>query len=127
MARKTRTRKQRRAILRGAAPKGGWYEERVWSLARMGYTSYAAYLASDRWAGIRLRVMARCGGVCEVCRGRPAGTVHHRGYGLATMTGQRLDSLVACCHGCHRAAEFDGERKVSLDEANRRLSEMARR
>lgn len=125
MPRKSRTRKQRRAILRGKSPKGGWYEERHWSLAAMGYTSYADYLRSAMWRSIRSEVLRRSSGVCEVCRSAPAREIHHRSYVLPVMKGKRLDLLVACCHDCHSGSEFTGREKNSPKEANRKMARSA--
>lgn len=82
------------------------YGERESILREMGFPSYAAYLASDLWASIRERVLARDGRRCRLCP-REASQVHHTKYSRAVLLGRDLKWLAAICGGCHRFVEFD--------------------
>lgn len=95
------------------------YEERNAMLRGMGFDDYKSYLNSPMWAGIRARVFENCPD-CVKC-GRDARQIHHLRYTAKNLSGESLSGLVAICAGCHVKAEFDGERKVSLAEANCRL------
>lgn len=88
------------------------------SFKKLGFETYADYLGSDLWQGIRRRVLAR-DRRCACCR-RFSNTVHHRNYFLATMDGSDISGLVGLCRGCHKKAEFrpDGTKKT-LKQANR--------
>lgn len=103
----------------------GWYERRAISLRQLGYADYKEYLASQRWANIRRRVMRRARGMCEACQQCPATEVHHRSYCIAAMKGRAITYLVACCRDCHEKAEFDRDRKTSPSEANQRMAQAA--
>ncbi len=98
-----------------------WYARRDESLRELGYAGYAEYLDSDLWRSIRGVVLKRSVGVCEVCRVARATQVHHRNYSSAVMRGERNDLLVPVCGPCHTHAEFNGKKKVSLNEANSRI------
>lgn len=60
---------------------------------------YDTYLRSPAWALKRVKVLARCGGVCEGCRDGAAVEVHHLTY--AHFGDELLFELVALCKGCH--------------------------
>lgn len=60
---------------------------------------YQLYLCSREWAERRRRVMARCGGVCERCRGGAASHVHHLTY--IRKYAERPEDLQATCEPCH--------------------------
>lgn len=77
--------------------------ERAYSLQRLGFHSYRAYLASDLWKGIRQRVLDRDCNQCRRC-GFPATTVHHSNYGFDVMKGDRIEPLFAACGRCHQSA-----------------------
>lgn len=102
------------------------YQKRDLLLARMGFASYADYLASPRWQVIRKKVLKRSKGVCECCGEKPSTEVHHRSYGWYALTGRRLEYLVAACRDCHKGAEFREGFKVSHKMANRRMNLAAR-
>lgn len=101
------------------------YTTRDEYLKLLGFRSYADYLNSPLWKKIRKRVLRRSKHRCEVCGG-VAKQVHHRSYTNQTLLGRRDDFLVAVCGDCHVAAEFDGDRKVSLSEANSRMNAAAK-
>lgn len=97
------------------------YKERNLILRGIGFASYADYLASDLWKGIRRRVLA-LHGKCSRCR-KKASRVHHTAYDYDTMAGINLTKLRAVCNHCHEQAEFkENGQKSTLQEANVRLS-----
>lgn len=87
---------------------------------RLGFLGYDDYLNSPKWARIRARVMDRDGHKCRKCGG-PAEVVHHTAYSKTVLKGKQDWRLVSLCHSCHKLAEFDGDRKTNLQEANVRL------
>lgn len=60
---------------------------------------YQVYLASPEWRARRALVLARCGNLCEGCRGAPAEQVHHLTY--ANVGNEFLFELVGLCNECH--------------------------
>lgn len=72
------------------------------ALQSLGFGSYAAYLRSDLWMGIRQKVMHRSRGICEVCGKRPAYTGHHITYCHSVLSGVDLGQVVAICRACHK-------------------------
>lgn len=103
------------------------YQQRNAILKRLGYATYADYLASPVWAAIRLRVLNRD---CWKCRGcnREASQVHHHAYTVQNLIGKELRSLSAICRRCHEQIEFDRRNgKLSLSQANKKLSKKHRR
>lgn len=90
-------------------------------LKKLGFWSYAAYLDSPLWQGIRLRILKRDKMTCVKCSGK-AWIVHHRSYSEATLRGLDDGNLVATCLACHEEAERDEDgRKTTLKQANRVL------
>lgn len=96
------------------------YSRRDALLRSLGFASYGLYLNSDLWRGIRYRVLALAKRQCCRCGG-PATEVHHAAYDAETLRGLSVKRLVAVCRECHEKAEFVGDRKTSLAEANSRL------
>lgn len=96
-------------------------QARTIHLRSLGYADYPAYLASELWATIRIRVLNRDSHECCRCGGR-ATQVHHRSYELNVLRGENDRQLMSVCGKCHRFAEFrcDG-RKTRTSRANRRL------
>ncbi len=68
---------------------------------------YNAHLRSDKWRGIRTRVLKRSGGFCEGCGIHPAAHVHHLDY--KHMGDEFLWELRAVCVACHGRAHPDKE------------------
>lgn len=68
------------------------YSERNAILRRLGYESYAAYLASPLWRAIRRRVLKRDGLNCCLCPAA-ATEVHHDDYGEAMLEGRSISRL----------------------------------
>jgi len=62
--------------------------------------AYDEYLASDKWARLREKVMTRSAGICEGCLEAPATEVHHLTY--KHLGDELLWELVAVCRDCHR-------------------------
>lgn len=101
------------------------YEERNSTLHRMGFSSYADYLASPLWQAVRKKAIRRNGN-CAVCR-EPATDVHHRSYSEAVLLGHDLSQLMPLCRTCHDLGEFDGGgTKMSPTQANGRIDRFAR-
>lgn len=70
-------------------------------LARMGFPTYEAYLASPLWESIRVRVYEAKGRTCLRCRQADAVEVHHTRYDEPTLRGDTLNYLVPVCRDCH--------------------------
>lgn len=102
------------------------YRERDNLLATLGFATYAAYLESDLWKSIRIRVVASQP-KCVACHCETQ-CVHHAAYTLANLSGKTLDRLLGICFACHDHIEFDdaGE-KLSLEAANARLFALGRK
>lgn len=97
------------------------YSERDEVLRGFGYRTYADYLASELWAGIRAAAMRRYGWTCQVCAAR-AEVVHHLSYSQKVLfpidpARPRLSCLAPLCHRCHGAVEFmrDGSKRTFLE------------
>lgn len=60
---------------------------------------YNEYLASDKWAAKRRKVLDRAGNICEGCRQAKATEVHHLTY--EHLFDEFLFELVALCRPCH--------------------------
>ncbi len=105
------------------------YVERNETLKEMGFTSYNAYLESDLWREIKRKMLSKTIAVrCRICLRRNAKTLHHSSYERSVLLGENLTPLVPICHGCHKAIEFDGDRKVEhLKQVNDRMIARARR
>lgn len=67
---------------------------------RAGFDSYAAYLVSDHWKALRLRVLKRDGHRCVLCRGDKNLQVHHDRYD--SLGAEPLRILKTFCDLCHR-------------------------
>lgn len=93
------------------------YFQRDMLVSKLGYANYNHYLQSKMWNRIRKRVLERDEYACCVCNGT-ANQVHHRVYTEDNIFGIKLDGMVSICAGCHRKAEFNGNRKVTLQKAN---------
>jgi 5-methylcytosine-specific restriction endonuclease McrA len=93
MARKLRTRKQRRAAIRDGYRMG---------LRMTSREEYRQYLAGAWWQTRRRQKLASAGYRCEGCKA--AGVVlhvHHRHY--LTLGREKNADLEALCEPCHRA------------------------
>lgn len=87
------------------------YAIRHAALTLLGFDTYDAYLASELWATIRTRILARDGHKCLAC-GKKAHSVHHVTYAKSVMSGQDDAQLMSICRGCHKAIEFTGTTKL---------------
>ena len=104
------------------------YAKRDRVLWKLGYNSYAEYLASPLWKAIRARVLA-ASPECSACP-RKATQVHHQRYTEPVLRGQLDHCLSPVCGSCHKKAEF-GERrgkpfKLTPKVATQRLAEWAK-
>lgn len=99
------------------------YRQRNELLKEMGFSSYRDYLDSDLWREIKRKKLTKTVAVrCRICLRNNATTLHHTSYDQSVMTGEDLEPLVPICRWCHKAIEFDGERKVErLAQVNRRM------
>ena len=100
------------------------YRYRNDNLERMGFRTFRAYLKSDLWKSIRVRVL-EWSPLCQSCFKKKATQVHHRSYDPATLKGDELRSLTALCARCHRLAERPDEKQAAYDRlqnANKRIT-----
>lgn len=102
------------------------YAYRDDNLRRLGFTNYRAYLRSDLWKSIRLRVLLDENGEVKRCFRcwRRATQVHHRAYDPATLAGTQIGSLVQVCAKHHRHGEMPHRRQKAHDRlmgANKRI------
>lgn len=65
----------------------------------MNKKDYHAYLASEDWAELRLKVIERDNMACRGCKSNKVLQVHHRQYKKEAT--DNLDDLVAVCRECH--------------------------
>ena len=85
-------------------------EDRRW------WKEYDEYLQSIQWAEIRMKIVDRCGNVCEGCRSAPVEHVHHYHYDRAGR--ELLVDLAGLCLKCHERIHdqspdgFGGFRKL---------------
>jgi hypothetical protein len=98
------------------------------NLARLGFSSYQAYLRSSLWAEIRARVLERDERTCRFCK-RPASQVHHGNYFYLTMSGENINYLFATCGPCHFRGSFSNKKGVLLSSrsATKRMKRGGRR
>lgn len=68
-------------------------------------SAYSRMLNQHRWWRVlRWEVMARAGGVCEVCHKNDATEVHHLVYPVSRR--ERASDLYAICNDCHYRLHF---------------------
>jgi len=79
------------------------YHERTKNLLLLGFETYLQYLRSPIWKRTSKQVLH--GQRCISCRRHRATVGHHASYDLATMRGERTDTILAVCRGCHKRAE----------------------
>ncbi len=85
-----------------------------------GFSSYAEYLKSDLWRGIRAVILSKSPR-CYLCNQR-ATQVHHNRYTYANLAGRSYKHLVSLCDICHISIEYrDDGLKVSPHGAARQL------
>jgi len=115
-----RTRETRPTIRQPLEPRRAkpehFYGSRTTVLRSLGYSTYRAYLESDRWAKIRDRIMRLDGWACRCC-GAPCDQVHHTSYSKNVLLGHDDKHLHSVCRECHEWVEFHGG---VVDDANRR-------
>lgn len=87
--------------------------------------SYADYLRSREWAERREKVMQRALGLCEGCRVRPAGEVHHLSY--EHVTEEFLFELVALCGDCHARIHGASPKRTTPNWTPRNAAQAAER
>jgi hypothetical protein len=102
------------------------YRARNATLRTLGFESYAEYLESKLWAGIRERVLERDKYRCRLCNLK-ALSVHHTSYDKETLLGLELKWLAAICSSCHRRIEFTAEgRKRTPEEVAEQYRKLRR-
>jgi hypothetical protein len=105
--RKPRTEKSRKRV-------GVTYCQRSKALRAIGFDSYEKYLASELWAGIRAKAIARHGAACILCRSGARLELHHNRYDVDTLLGASLRFVVPLCSDCHEAIEFENSQKIPM-------------
>lgn len=119
-----RLKRHRRRHSEGGVRKSYWRRNaRVNALLHM---TWQQYLDSPLWRSIRASALSRDNHACQLC-GSVATEVHHRDYNADTILGKSPSSLMSVCRSCHKAIEFDGTRKVSIEEMQRRIAFVAKR
>jgi len=97
------------------------YRARDRKLKKLGFPSYAEYLASDLWKSIRARVFKRDGHKCRAC-GKPAANAHHYTYSRPGLAGLKIGTIWSLCRSCHKFIEFNQDgTKAHPREVKRRL------
>lgn len=76
-----------------------------------------------RWAGVRVTVLERDGGICQRC-GRQAHEVHHKA-GRVGADMWNVDLLVSLCRECHGAVHDSPEQARAEGWSVRRLRSAA--
>lgn len=102
---------------------GATYTERNANLKTMGFRNYKEYLRSPLWKGIRAKVFATKGKVCELCD-RLADIVHHNWYGVSDLLGGRMCNLHPLCEQCHERIEHSNGKKARHQDARRMFDEI---
>lgn len=64
----------------------------------LSFDEYSIYTSYPHWRGLRLQVLERSLGKCEVCQSE-AVSIHHLYYG--NLYAERLECLLAVCRSCH--------------------------
>jgi len=80
-----------------AAKRAAWFDK------------YNVYLKSSHWQGVRRRVIARDGFLCQLCARKiddRTAQVHHLSYDTYNLIGKSLPhECVALCYSCHQEIE----------------------
>jgi 5-methylcytosine-specific restriction endonuclease McrA len=79
------------------------WQRRSKRLKELGYNSYAEFLESDYWAGVKAKARRRKHfRVCKMCGSTKNINLHHRSY---KQLGQvhELINIVALCQECHKS------------------------
>lgn len=77
------------------------YESFEQRLAGLGFATYADYLNSALWKGIRSRVYGTKGRICIRCKSHRATQIHHAQYDVETLAGRCILHLIPICRSCH--------------------------
>lgn len=93
------------------------YADRNQHLRGMGFATYADYLASPLWEGIRRRAYQYHGFKCKLCKKAKADSMHHISYSRVVLEGHDLSKLSPLCDPCHKMVEYNGDRKRTLVQA----------
>jgi 5-methylcytosine-specific restriction endonuclease McrA len=99
------------------------YAQRNVILRQLGFRTYWQYLQSRLWRSIRSRFWRSHPPICLVCK-KPGYQLHHTSYTKEVLLGKDLSKLVPICRKCHRKIETVRGRKLTLAEANQRLSDL---
>ncbi len=94
-------------------------------LLKMGFASYADYLISDLWSGLRGQVLLEYPN-CRTC-GKIATVVHHTSYHKKFLQKGGV-ALVSICRTCHQLIEFreDGTKERFYDTLTKFLCLLTR-
>ena len=102
------------------------YAARDALLKSKGFANYAAYLESQTWADIRIKVLNAANRRCCACK-KWATQVHHEQYTEGNLFGADSLHLFAICAKHHEAIEFrNGAKIFDPQEVSRRLSALIR-
>ncbi len=67
--------------------------------SKLPFQQYQAYLQSEHWSNLRLKVLERDKWLCQSCMQKKATEVHHFSY--ENLWNERLDELISYCRSCH--------------------------
>ena len=108
----TRTRWDDARVARGKELAGSFEEERKEEFQREFDERHQLATSGERWQRLRVKIFARCKGVCEGCGDVPATVVHHRHY--KRLGKELLFDLVGLCRSCHDVVHDRDEGSVNL-------------
>ncbi len=94
-------------------------------IRKLGYGHYNQYLKSDLWREvIKPKVLAEHDHKCFVCGSKKSLEIHHMDYNTQNLSGKNTNNMVPLCPRCHKHIEFKNGKKVGLEQANSRLTDM---
>lgn len=94
-------------------------------IGKLGYGHYSQYLKSDLWKEvIKPKVIEEHGCQCFVCGWKKGLQIHHMDYNTQNLSGQNTNNMIPLCERCHKKIEFKNGKKVGLEQANSRLTDM---
>lgn len=100
------------------------YKERNKLLSELGFKDYRDYLSSEWWKTIRRIILKRDAFSCRGCGKHQCNEVHHFTYNKSSLLGAAPECLITLCRDCHQQIEFEGSRKRSLKDVQKKTLEL---